>query len=51
MKSMMNFTGKLTNFRFLIISNKNITISEIKRRKLESLKTGGNFSDNPSLDQ
>jgi hypothetical protein len=51
MKSMMNFTGKLTKNRFSLISYKNITISEIKRRKLESLKSGGKFSDNPSSDQ
>lgn len=47
----MNFTGKYSKIRFSFISFKSITISDMKRRKLESLKHSGSFSDNPSVDQ
>ena len=48
---MINLTGKFTKNRLTYLSNKTITIQEIKKRKLESLRDSGNFAENPQGDQ
>ena len=51
MKSILNFTNNIKNFRFSFLSCKNVTINEMKQRKLEMLKNTGNFTDSPTMDE
>ena len=52
MKSFLNITtNNCKNFRISFLSCKNVTINELKQRKLDIMKSTANFTENPTLDE
>jgi hypothetical protein len=47
MKSIGNFNTKFSLHRLFSLSYKNVTIAEIKKRKLDSMKKTGTFAESP----